>query len=453
MSRLPSLLKSPSTTDAPRRLKPRLISLHLRRGLKCVRENSLEMHSGDEAERGMSRFLPYSPEQAYLLPPSVKDELGDDHLCFFVHEVVEGLDLSGFEQAYSVEGGELYHPALMLKVWLYGYALGMTSGRRLEQRIREDLGLRFLAGGAHPDNWALSAFRRRHARGINDVITQVLELARAAGWGKLGRVAIDSTRIQAAASRNRIDTERRLREERARLRRQVRGWQKACDGDDSEPGGMQVRREEVARQLAEMPKRLRRLRKSGQAKLSRRDEEARFLRTAGGFVLGYTAEMAVSEDHLIVAQRVTQNPTDYESLLPLVEQVEQRCGSPPKIALADSGFYSNANIDALRRRGVEAYVPDSQLAGELNTGRRLRNGNMVPRHRELKQMRRKLRSPAGRQMYAGRKALVEPVWGVLKQQRGMRQFRLRGLAKVGIEMALAALAFNLTRMHRLRTVS
>jgi transposase len=409
------------------------------------------MHRPDEAEQGMSRFLPYSPEQGYLLPPSVRDELGADHLCFFVHEVVERLDLGEFERSYSVEGGELYHPGLMLKVWLYAYALGMTSARRLEQRIREDLGLRFLAGGARPDNWALSAFRRRHGREINDVITQVLEWARQAGWGKLGRVAIDSTRIQAAASRNRIDTATRLREERARLRRQVRRWQKACDADESEPGGLEIRREEVARQLADLPRRLQRLRKSGQAKLSRTDEEARFLRAAGGFVLGYTAEVAVSDDHLIVAQRVTQNSTDYESLLPLVQQVEHRCGSPPAMALADSGFYTNENMSALRRRGVEAYVPDSQLARELNTGRRLRNGNMVPRHRELKQMRQKLRSPAGRQMYARRKAVVEPVWGVLKQQRGMRQFRLRGLAKVGIEMALATLAYNLTRLHRLRT--
>jgi len=264
-------------------------------------------------------------------------------------------------------------------------------------------------------------------------------------------VAIDSTRMAAAASRHRIETEQRLREERARLRRQVRRWQKACEEDDSEPGGLQVQRAAVARQLAEMPGRLQRLRKSGQAKLSRTDGEARFLRSPGGFVLGYTAEVAVSDDHLIVAQRVTQNTTDYESLLPLVEQVEQRCGSPPQIVLADSGFYTNENVSALRRRGVEAYVPDSQLARELNTGKKLRNGNMVPRHRELKHMRQKLRSPAGRRLYGRRKALVEPVWGVLKQQRGMRQFRLRGLAKVGTELALASLAYNLTRLHRLRT--
>jgi transposase len=101
----------------------------------------------------MSRFLAYSP-QAYLLPPSVKDELGEDHLSMFLHRVVERLDLREFEQAYGDEGGELYSPVLMLKVWLYAYALGMTSARRLEQRIREDLGLRYLSGGQRPDNWA-----------------------------------------------------------------------------------------------------------------------------------------------------------------------------------------------------------------------------------------------------------------------------------------------------------
>src|SRR5258708_15055215 len=124
----------------------------------------------------MGRCLPYEPDQAYLVPPSVKDELGEDHLCFFIHRAVEHLDLRSFEQAYGEEGGELYHPGLMLKVWLYAYALGITSARRLEQRIREDLGLRYLAGGARPDNWALSAFRRRHGRALNDVFTQVLEV-------------------------------------------------------------------------------------------------------------------------------------------------------------------------------------------------------------------------------------------------------------------------------------
>jgi transposase len=398
----------------------------------------------------MSRFLPYSPDQAYLLPPSVKDELGADHLCFFVHEVVERLDLGRFEEAYSQEGGELYAPALMLKVWLYAYALGVTSARQVERRLREDLAFRYLAGGQQPDNWALSAFRRRHAGGLNDVFTQVLELARDAGWGKLGRVAIDSTRIRACASRDRIDTEQQLRNERVKLRRQVRKWQKACDRDDSEPAGLAVPLEATRTQLAKMPERLERLRKSGVKKLSRTDPDARFLRQSRGerFVLGYTAEVAVTDDHFIVAQRITQQPADNDSLLPMVEAVEQQWGSPPEQVVADAGFFSLENLRQLARRGMDGYVPDSNLARELNTGQRCPAHNR-PRDAVQRRMRQKLRSPAGRMVYGRRKATVEPVLGVLKQQRGMRQFRTRGLAKVAVEFTLAALAYDLTHLHAL----
>ncbi len=394
----------------------------------------------------MSRFLPYAPEQAYLLPPTVREELGADHLCFFIRQVVMRLDLSGLEQAYSNEGGELYHPAMMLSVWLYAYATGMTSARRLEQRIVEDLALRYLAGGMGPDNWALSAFRRRHGRGLNDVFTQVLEMARELGMGKLGRVAIDSVRIKANACRDRIDTEQKLRKERARLRRQVRRWQKACDGDDSEAGGLKVAIADAEQKLAEMPRRLEKLRKSGLRKRSRTDEEARFLRQRGGFELGYSGEIAVSDDHLIVGQRVTQNASDNESLVPMVEEVEQRCGAPPGEVLADSGFFSGNNVRELESRGIEVYVPDPGLAHELNTGQRRKAGCTRIRQPQLRRLRQKLRSPAGRAVYARRKAVVEPVFGVLKQQRGMRQFRMRGLAKVKTEFTLAALAYNLIRI-------
>ena len=396
----------------------------------------------------MSRFLPYSPEQAYLLPPNVRDELGEEHLSFFVPRVVERLDTSVFERSYSEEGGALYAPQLMLKVWLYAYALGVTSARRLEQRIREDLGLRYLAGGQRPDNWALSAFRRRHGRALNDVFTQVVELARQLGMGRLGMVAIDSTRIRANASRDRIDTEPRLRQERAKIRRQIRRWQKACEASDPDEGaGTQVHMKELEQRLAEIPRRLERLRKSGETKLSGRDGEARFLRERGGFALGYTAEIAVSEDHVIVGQRVTLHRNDAPALVPMVREVEQRTGQYPGNVLADSGFYSNENVRDLEASGMEVYVPDPNLARELNTGQRARTiGRNRVRSPELKAMRKKLRSPAGRRVYGRRKALVEPVFGVLKQQRGMRQFRTCGRERVAIEFTLAATAYNLTRL-------
>jgi transposase len=393
------------------------------------------------------RFIPYNPDQAYLLPPSVRDVLGERHLCLFVHQVVERLNLSAFEQGYEEEGRPAYAPALLLKVWLYAYALGITSCRRLEQRVREDLGFRYLAGGAQPDFWTLNAFRQRHPKALNDLFTQVVELARQAGLGRLGHVAIDSTRVKASASPNRVDSGPKLRAERARIRRQIRRWQQACNADDpNEAPGLELARHECARlqrQLAQIPARLKELKKTGLERRSRTDPDSRFLKTRQGFVLGYTVTLAASEDQLIVEQQVTQEATDNAALLPVFEGVKRRCGETPPQVSADSGFFAVDSLQELEKQKVDVYVPDSNLARLLNRGGRLRGR---ARHAVHRRMRQKLRSPVGRAIYGRRKALIEPVFGVLKEQRGMRQFRRRGREKVAVELALAATAYNLTRM-------
>ncbi len=257
----------------------------------------------------MSRYVAYNPDQVWLLPPSVRDELGEGHLAVFVHELVERLDLKQFEAEHSEQGRPSYPPQLMLKVWLYAYALGVTSSRRIEQRISEDLGFRLLAGNLKPDHWTLNQFRRQHPRALNDVFTQVVEGARKMGLGRLGKVAIDSTRIQANASPDRSDSAEQLRHERARIRQRIRRWQQQCNREDQEPSGGAIAGSEAwRRRLDEIPRQLEQLRKSGQKRGSRSDPESRYLRKRGGFCLGYTAEVAVSDDHLIVAQRVHQAP-------------------------------------------------------------------------------------------------------------------------------------------------
>ncbi len=401
----------------------------------------------------MSRFLPYSPDQAFLLPPNVRDVLGNDHLCFWVHKVVERLDLTEFRKQYGAEGGAVYEPSLMLKVWLYAYALGVTSSRRLEQRVREDLGFRYLAGGATPDYWSLNDFRRRHPRALNDAFTQVLELAAALKMGRLGKVAIDSTKISANASRKRVDNEKGLRKERLRLRRQIRDWQKQCDGDDSQEGaGSQVPAEAVEkleRRLAEIPGRLERLKKSGLRQRSRTDPDARFVRAGRKrFLLGYSAEVAVSEDHVIVGQRVTQNTSDNGSLTAMVEAVEQQSGQRPEQVLADTGFFQARQLQHLEEQNIDAYVPDPNLASELHGGRGARGiGQHKLKNAVTERMRQKLRTETGRHIYRQRQQIVEPIFGVLKEQRGMRRFRLRTLERVSAEFCLACLAYNITRLR------
>ena len=132
----------------------------------------------------------------------------------------------------------------------------------------------------------------------------------------------------------------------------------------------------------------------------------------------------------------------------MIAEVERQCRARPQQVLADSGFYSGDNLDALEAQGIAGYVPDSNLARELNLGKRGKE-NRPPRHRATRRMRRKLRSREGRRTYLHRKALVEPVIGVLKEQRGMRQFLRVGLAGVSTELLLAAISYNLTRGHRL----
>ena len=396
-------------------------------------------------------FQEYSPEQAALLPLHVRDVLDENHLVFLISAVVEKQDLQTWEAAYSDEGQRPYHPALLLKVLLYAFALGVRGSRKIEQRVKEDLGFRYLAAGAEPDHKTLCEFLRRHGRRVNDLFTAVLEQLQAAGVGKLGVVALDSTRVKANASRDRVITETGLRAERARKRRQVRQWQHALaalQGDEN-PGGLVADLQRVQQRLVEIPGELRELHKSGQKRLSRSDRDGRFLHSREGFVLGYTAEIAVSEDGLMVAARVTQAANDHASLVPLVQEVEQRCQKRPQRVLADAGFYSNQNVEMMEERGVELYVPDSVLAREMKQGRRVR-GAMRISHPGLKRMRQRLRSPAGRKLYQRRKGLVEPVFGTLKEHRGLRRFYRRGLASVNAEFLLMALAFNLTRLHALR---
>ncbi len=400
----------------------------------------------------MGNFYDYSPEQGYLLPPNVREVMGEEHLCFFIHHAVEKLDLWEFEREYSDEGHAAYHPSLMLKVWLYAYALGMTSSRRLEQRIREDLAFRYLAGGAQPDYWALNEFRKRHGRAINDVFTQVVELARSLGMGRLGHVAIDSTRITANAAADSTESIEMLRAERAQIRKRIRRWQRQCAAEDPNEGaGMSLAPEslqKLGQRLAEIPGRIEQLKKAGVKKLSRTDADSRFLRERKGFTLGYTATIAVSQDHFIVAQQIGQASTDNDLLVPLVDAVVQECGERPGRVLADSGFFSQENLEEMEWRNIDAYVPDAHLGHELNRGVRV-HGNASARHPAQRRMRRKLRSPDGRTVYGKRKAIVEPIFGVLKEQRGMRRFRLRGLSRVALEFTLAATALNLTRLWRM----
>ena len=396
----------------------------------------------------MGKYVSYAPDQDWLLPPRVIDELGEQHLVFFIHKLVEKLDLSAFEADYCDDGRPAYPPSMMLKIWLYAYALGLTSSRRIEQRIREDLGFRFLAADLKPDFWTLNEFRRRHPRALNDVFTLVVEAARQIGMGKLGRVAIDSTRVEANASADRSDTPASLRRERARIRQRIRRWQQRCAREDQALDEDQVKQLQAwEERLDVIPRQLKQLRKSRQKRSARTDPESRYLRRRGGFCLGYTGELAVSDDHIVVARRVHQKPADNQSLHEMTKLVQRQSRKKPRVVVADCGYHSMPEIHKVERKGIEVYVADQLLAEELAGGPVVEmNARQKQRTPGLAEHRERLRGPTARQHQRRRKAIVEPVFGVLKQQRGMRRFCRRGLAAVEVEWTLATTAYNITRM-------
>jgi hypothetical protein len=295
-----------------------------------------------------------------------------------------------------------------------------------------------MAGAATPDHWTLNAFRRRHAKELNDLFTQLVELAWKAKMGKLGHVAIDSTRIAANASRNRIDTEQVLRDARARVRRDIRHWQRQCDREDPNEGvGVEVGGEVRARledQLEQIPERLERLHKAGLKKLSRTDPDSGFLRQRGGFTLGYTATLAVSGDHVILAQRVTRETNDNEPLVPMVEAVGKECREKPERARADSGSISSDNLKALEETSIDAYVPGHLFSARVEL-RRSPSPARTASHTRASAHAPEAAPSGGPQDLAARKADCGAVFAALKEERGLRHLARQGLRNTPAELA------------------
>jgi transposase len=196
----------------------------------------------------MEKCVNRNPDWVFsVVLPVLHGGLSDTHLCSFLRHTVAKLKLEYFRNQYREASQPAYASEMLVSVWLYAFVLSVRSSRWLEQRIRTDLAFHNLANGALPDHRTLSAFRRRHRKELNDVFTQVIELARADGFSRLGLVAIDSARV-ASASRDRTEAGQALRDQRARIRREIRLWQRRCDAQDfSEETRLEAKTEEFAR--------------------------------------------------------------------------------------------------------------------------------------------------------------------------------------------------------------
>lgn len=422
-------------------------------------------------------YRPYVPEQDLLLPPSLREWLPEDHLAYFVSDLIDQLDLSAITAPYEAEerGYPPYHPVMLTKVLVYGYCVGVFSSRRIQRRLIEDVPFRVLAAGNQPDFRTIADFRKIHLTALQGLFEQVLQLASELGARRVGRVAIDGSKIKANASKHKAMSYGRMGEKQQQLREEVRqllAQAEAADAAEDAEHGADQRGDELPAELQRRESRLARIREakrvlearakaaaatagqpSGAAKPDPKaqynftDPESRIMKGPEGFVQAYNAQVAVDDRQFIVGQAVTQETNDQQQLMPMITTIARQAGHIPPTVLADAGYCSEANLAAITDTAIDAYISTRKQSHGERLGPCPR-GRLPTSATRVDRMSRKLHTKAGAAMYAARKAIVEPVIGQIKQARGFRQFLLRGIAKVQGEWSLVCTTHNILKLYR-----
>lgn len=423
-------------------------------------------------------YRPYVPEQDLLLPPSLREWLPEDHLAFFVSDLIDQLDLSAITTVYEEEdrGYPPYHPVMLTKVLVYAYCVGVFSSRKVQRRLAEDVAFRVLAAGNAPDFRTIADFRKTHLPALRGFFEQVLRLARELGAPRVGRVALDGSKIKANASKHKAMSYGRMRERQRQLRTEVKQLleqAEAADAAEDAEYGPDRRGDELPAELQRRESRLKRIRDAKRALEARAkdeaanagkpaetakpdpkaqynftDPESRIMKGPDGFVQAYNVQVAVDDLQLIVGQAVTQETNDKKQLMPMIRTIEQQSGETPAQLLADAGYCSDVNLAAIADTDIDAYISTrkqkhGERPGPCPRGPLPKTATIVDR------MSRKLHTKTGTAVYAARKGIVEPVIGQIKQARGFRQFLLRGFEKVQGEWSLVCTTHNILKLYRL----
>ena len=441
----------------------------------------------------MSKLFKAGPiDQSMLLPPSVQELVPEGHLAHFVRDTVrDSLDLSAIVATYTEDRGfPPYDPTMMTALLLYAYCQGLYASRRIAKACEERVDFMAVTARQRPDFRTVSDFRKRPLPALGGLCTQVLWLCQAAGLGQLGHGALDGTKIKANASKHKAMSDGRRQKTEADLAATVQGWlQKAetLDTREDTEGGREHRGDALPTWVADKQARLERIRQAkaaleaearasveappqspprppaapltrgrprtspsdvpaDRAQRNVTDPESRIMKTADGFVQGYNAQAAVdAASQIIVAQQVTNAPNDQQQLAPLVAQIKANTGRQAREVSADAGYCSEANLRELKRRHIQGYVA---------TGRHHHGQAAATRHAQRGTrtwaMQVKLRRGGYRSRSRLRKQTVEPVFGQIKQGRGFRQMRWRGLAPVAQEWSLVCLAHNFLKLANAR---
>lgn len=437
-------------------------------------------------------FRPWKIDQSQLLPASLEDYVPEGHVSRFIVALVrENLDLSEIMASYTSGLGQPpFEPRMMTALLLNGYANGIYSSRRIARACTERADFMMIAAGDPPDFRTISEFRRRHLGALAGLFVQVLQLCAKAGLVKLGHVALDGTKIKANASKHKAMSYERMKKREAELAAEVDLWlatAEAADAEEDARHGKDKRGDEMPDWVADKQKRLAKIREAkaaleaearaaaeaerraraekeakriaegrkkngktpkppsdepdGKSQRNFTDPSSRILKTKDGYIQGYNAQGAVdSEAQIIVAHGLTPSMSDHGQLEELLDEIALNLHAQPDEASADAGYLSEANLAAMDKRGINAYIATGR-AKHPDGGER---GGPLTRA-----MRTKLRRAGRRSRYRLRKYVVEPVFGQIKQARGFRQFLLRGVENVKAEWAMICTAHNLNKLAKL----
>jgi transposase len=450
----------------------------------------------------MSSFIAVDRQTDYLFPPSVEDWLPENHLARFIVEVIERLDLSELTRQYAGRGSAAHHPAVLLGLLIYGYATGEPSSRKIERATYDSVAFRYIAANTHPDHDTLANFRRRFGAQLEQLFVQVLVLAREMGMLKLGKIAVDGSKVKANASKHSALSWGHLKKIEQQLREEVRQLMALAESEDRKkvPDGMDVP-QEIARRherLAALDEAKRKLEERArereaqerveyEAKMKQRqakrdagkkprgkdpepppsgprdkdqinltDEQSRIMKVSGGFDQCYNAQAAVDTDSmLIVGSYVTQAGNDSRQVQPMLKVLEGRQEQIGKAThfVADTGFFSAANVDACEQAAIVPLIAMKREQHHEPVWERFAEPPpLADDATAVQAMAHRLKTRSGRADYAMRKQTVEPVFGIIKHVMKFRQFLVRGIEHVGHEWNLVALAWNLKRMNALNMV-
>ncbi|PIW21593.1 MAG: IS5/IS1182 family transposase [Candidatus Aquicultor secundus] len=425
------------------------------------------------------KFRNHSTDQLLLLPPDVREWLPKNHLAYFVSDLVDNLDLSEFIKAYknTAEGKPPFHPAMMLKILVYGYSTGICSSRQLMRKIDEDIAFKFLAAGDRPDFRTIALFRKKHLSALRKLFLQVLKLAKEAGLVKIGVIAIDGTKMKANASRHKALSYGRMDEVESRLKRRIDDILKEAgdiDISEDELYGEDKRGDELPEELADPVKRIKKIRelkkkieeeekaKTNNTGATPKDKEQRSLTDYDARIMkmpnksfdyAYNGQAAVCGDprkgevQIIVATKLTNRPCDVTELEDMLRIAEENLGEHPKKLVADAGYYSKDNLKYCQNRKIDAYIPPNRQK-HTELGEPSPKGRIPAHATQAFLMRRKLKTKKGKEIYGARKVMNEPVFGQQKQARGIRQFLLRGLNNVAAEWDFICATGNILKLFR-----